>query len=415
MRIYESMCPSFYGNVYIHEKQSIPMECFRCVERESQIQFMCRFAVQNSQKKQMSVPEQNGICDERIFRFKNNNTDIETAVRQNEEWIEILRQFEKQKSRPKPIQVWYDNQTLKRDAEDNNKLLPVSTRIYIFISLSSLFIFFFFVYFYAYIYIFTYLFIFIATPKHSGGGSGSENARVSAIASASRRKRQFEIKRQLRTPQRMGIASNTLISSRASVGCEIELNQLQDYDSDTFRTPKYSSTHRGGGGRNYANSELTLHDLPRNTKQSNNKDNQSDNDESNNSELLNHHFISPTRLFKNNRNKMKNNTKKVKGNISGTSSEDDDDTDDSNSYRKKGLSDGDRSILHPFILSKNRNINLPPIAPLKTPIPTLQIQTERDGVSSTKLSSQLVSRKQTRDYDDNGGAIDLDDDGISEK
>lgn len=159
MRIYESMCPSFYGNVYIHEKQSIPMECFRCVERESQIQFMCRFAVQNSQKKQMSVPEQNGICDERIFRFKNNNTDIETAVRQNEEWIEILRQFEKQKSRPKPIQVWYDNQTLKRDAEDNNKLLPVSTRIYIFISLSSLFIFFLYIFMLIFIFLLIYLYL----------------------------------------------------------------------------------------------------------------------------------------------------------------------------------------------------------------------------------------------------------------
>lgn len=69
-RIYETMIPSFYGNVFINEKQSVEMTCFRDIKRETANTFTVKFEVKSSVDKALKAAEGDEQKEERIYRFK---------------------------------------------------------------------------------------------------------------------------------------------------------------------------------------------------------------------------------------------------------------------------------------------------------------------------------------------------------
>lgn len=86
-RIYETMVPSFYGNVFINEKQSVEMSCFRDIRRETADTFTLKFEVKSSVDKALKAAEGDEQKEERIYRFK-----CEDQIAMNE-WVKQFESF----------------------------------------------------------------------------------------------------------------------------------------------------------------------------------------------------------------------------------------------------------------------------------------------------------------------------------
>lgn len=69
-KLYENIIPSLYGNVFMNEKQSAPMDSFTDIIQESHNQFILKFKVVDCELKHLSKPTEDEMCVERIYRLR---------------------------------------------------------------------------------------------------------------------------------------------------------------------------------------------------------------------------------------------------------------------------------------------------------------------------------------------------------
>lgn len=117
LRIYESMNPSYYGNVYLNEKQSIPMSCYSSIEyEENSDEFTLIFKVKDSSMKVCENGE-----EERQIHFKVEGEDGFIIAKK---WYEKFSDYKNQK--PESIEVWNCPRPL---IKEDNKFVIESKKV----------------------------------------------------------------------------------------------------------------------------------------------------------------------------------------------------------------------------------------------------------------------------------------------